>query len=87
MPSAPASTRPAAIKWAAIRLVLQLGCSVLYSDLDVAFLRDPLPLLTKDVDLEAMSDAWDEQLAYGGCFPFEWVRLESMMWKQTDCTL
>ena len=66
VPEAPSATRTAAVKWAAIRELLRLGHSVLYSDVDVALLRDPFSLLRRDADLEAMSTALEEQQAYGG---------------------
>ena len=43
-------------KTLSILRVLQHGYSVLYSDVDIALLRNPLPLLTPNLDLEFASD-------------------------------
>lgn len=46
------------------------GCAVLLSDVDVMWLQNPftLPSLYRDVDVEGMTDGWDDPTAYG----YEW---------------
>ncbi|KAI8475180.1 MAG: nucleotide-diphospho-sugar transferase-domain-containing protein [Monoraphidium minutum] len=65
VPAAPPAARGAAVKWVAIGQLLELGYAVLYSDVDVALLRDPFPLLVRDSDLEAMSGAAGGAAAHG----------------------
>jgi hypothetical protein len=45
---------------------LLLGYSLLLSDVDVIVLQNPFAHLYRDSDLEAMSDGYDPQTAYGG---------------------
>ena len=47
------------------------GCAVLLSDVDVMWLQNPftMPSLYRDVDVEGMTDGWDDPTAYG----YEWV--------------
>lgn len=88
VPDTPPAARKAALKWAALGLVLELGYSVLYSDVDVALLRDPFPLLKRDADAEVMSGAPDAESAYGWCthafgkghFWFARRRAPSQLW-------
>lgn len=42
-----------------------LGCSVLLSDVDIAWMRDPFPALYGDSDVEGMTDGFDDISAYG----------------------
>ncbi len=52
-------------KFKAIRMVLSMGYSVLYTDVDVVLTGNPFDHLMRDVDVEVMSDSWDDSLAYG----------------------
>lgn len=44
---------------------MNLGYSVLLSDVDIVTLANPFHALTRDVDVESMSDGWDDWTAYG----------------------
>ena len=44
---------------------VERGCSVLLTDTDVAYLRNPFPFLFRDSDVESMSDGWDAGSAFG----------------------
>ncbi|PNH05073.1 hypothetical protein TSOC_008702 [Tetrabaena socialis] len=44
---------------------LTLGYSVLLSDVDIVTLQNPFDHLHRDEDVEALSDGYDEQTAYG----------------------
>ena len=52
-------------KFHMLREFLVLGYSVLLSDVDVVTLRNPFDSLHRDVDVEGMSDGFDEKTAYG----------------------
>ncbi|EPS64705.1 hypothetical protein M569_10073, partial [Genlisea aurea] len=54
-----------ALKFRILREFLQLGYSVLLSDVDVIFLQNPFHHLFRDCDLESMSDGHDNMTAYG----------------------
>ena len=58
------------LKFAVLRDFIAAGCSVLLSDVDVVWLQNPftLPSLYRDVDVEGMTDGWDDPTAYG----YEW---------------
>lgn len=57
-----------ALKFQLIKEFLLLGHSVLLSDVDIVTLKNPFDHLYRDEDVEALSDGFDEQTAYG------WVR-------------
>ena len=42
-----------------------MGVGVLFADVDVAFASDPFELLHADSDVEALSEAWEEDDARG----------------------
>tara|TARA_B100000768_G_scaffold135701_1_gene126582 strand:+ start:57 stop:611 length:555 start_codon:yes stop_codon:yes gene_type:complete len=50
-----------------LRDFIVAGCSVLLSDVDVVWLQNPftLPSLYRDVDVEGMTDGWDDPSAFG----------------------
>lgn len=54
-----------ALKFRILTPFLELGYSVLLSDVDVVHLQNPFPHLVRDCDVEAMSDGWDRYTAYG----------------------
>lgn len=54
-----------ALKFRALRPMLELGYSVLLSDVDIVTLDDPFKHLVRDSDVEGLSDGWTEQTAYG----------------------
>lgn len=54
-----------ALKFRILSRFMKLGYSVLLSDVDVVTLDNPFKYLVKDSDVEAMSDGWDHQTAYG----------------------
>jgi len=54
-----------ALKFGIIHEFLELGWSVLLSDVDVVTLQDPFKHLYRDSDVEGMSDGFDERTAYG----------------------
>ena len=55
------------LKFAVLRDFVVAGCSVLLSDVDVLWASNPftLPSLYRDVDVEGMSDGWDDLSAFG----------------------
>lgn len=57
--------QPHAEKHALLRDFLVAGYSVLLSDVDVVFLQNPFDFLHRDCDVEAMSDGYDDDTAYG----------------------
>ena len=48
-----------------IREFLILNVSVLLSDVDILTLKNPFDHLYRDEDVEALSDGFDKQTAYG----------------------
>mmetsp|Transcript_28680 Transcript_28680/g.46010 ORF Transcript_28680/g.46010 Transcript_28680/m.46010 type:complete len:257 (-) Transcript_28680:30-800(-) len=52
-------------KFHMLREFLVLGYAVLLSDVDVVTLRNPFENLYRDVDIEGLSDGFDERSAYG----------------------
>ena len=52
-------------KWALIRSLLELGVTVLYADVDVVLTSRPFELIANDSDVEAVSEAWDNEAARG----------------------
>lgn len=53
------------LKFKILRHFLQLGYSVLLSDVDIVTIQNPFSHLHRDSDIEAMSDGWDNATAYG----------------------
>ncbi|XP_028765852.1 arabinosyltransferase RRA2-like [Neltuma alba] len=53
-----------ALKFRFLREFLQLGYSVLLSDVDVVFLQNPFDHLIRDSDVESMSDGHNNRTAY-----------------------
>lgn len=54
-----------ALKFQLIKEFLLLNTSVLLSDVDILTLKDPFKHLYRDEDVEALSDGFDPQTAYG----------------------
>ncbi|EEE67496.1 hypothetical protein OsJ_24927 [Oryza sativa Japonica Group] len=53
------------LKFRILREFLQLGYSVLLSDIDIIFFQNPFDHLYRDADVESMSDGHDNRTAYG----------------------
>ncbi|XP_038682851.1 arabinosyltransferase RRA3-like [Tripterygium wilfordii] len=53
------------LKFRILREFLQMGYSVLLSDVDIVYLQNPFDHLVRDSDVEAMSDGHDNMTAYG----------------------
>ncbi|CAL0304225.1 unnamed protein product [Lupinus luteus] len=53
------------LKFRILREFLQLGYSVLLSDVDIVYLQNPFDHLYRDSDVESMSDGHDNMTAYG----------------------
>jgi outer membrane murein-binding lipoprotein Lpp len=53
------------LKFRILREFLQLGYSVLLSDVDIVYLQDPFDHFYKDSDVESMTDGHDNLTAYG----------------------
>ncbi|XP_051146710.1 arabinosyltransferase RRA2-like [Andrographis paniculata] len=53
------------LKFRILREFLQLGYSVLLSDVDIVHLQNPFKYLYRDSDIESMSDGHDNETAYG----------------------
>ncbi|PIN12472.1 Fucosylgalactoside 3-alpha-galactosyltransferase [Handroanthus impetiginosus] len=53
------------LKFQILREFLQLGYSVLLSDVDIVFLQNPFDHLYRDSDVESMSDGHNNMTAYG----------------------
>ncbi|XAR72833.1 Fucosylgalactoside 3-alpha-galactosyltransferase [Bertholletia excelsa] len=53
------------LKFHILREFLQLGYSVLLSDVDIVYLQNPFHHLHRDSDVESMSDGHDNMTAYG----------------------
>ncbi|KEH30418.1 nucleotide-diphospho-sugar transferase family protein [Medicago truncatula] len=53
------------LKFHILREFLQLGYSVLLSDIDIVYLQNPFDHLYRDSDVESMSDGHDNMTAYG----------------------
>jgi hypothetical protein len=54
------------MKFQLIREFLVLNTSVLLSDVDILTHKNPFEHLYRDEDVEALSDGFDKQTAYGG---------------------
>jgi len=59
------SHKVSAQKFSIVNEFVERGCSVLLTDTDVAYLRNPFPFLFRDSDVESMSDGWDAGSAFG----------------------
>nr|CAB3454803.1 unnamed protein product [Digitaria exilis] len=53
------------LKFRVLREFLQLGYSVLLSDIDIIFFQNPFDYLYRDSDVESMSDGHNNMTAYG----------------------
>lgn len=53
------------LKFRILREFLQLGYSVLLSDVDIVYLQNPFHYLCRDSDVESMTDGHDNMTAYG----------------------
>ncbi|KAF9611484.1 hypothetical protein IFM89_032454 [Coptis chinensis] len=53
------------LKFRVLREFLQLGYSVLLSDVDIVYLQNPFNHIYRDSDVESMSDGHDNSTAYG----------------------
>lgn len=53
------------VKFRILREFLQLGYSVLLSDVDIVYLQNPFDYLYRDSDVESMSDGHNNMTAYG----------------------
>ncbi|KAH9611052.1 hypothetical protein KSS87_018955 [Heliosperma pusillum] len=53
------------LKFRILREFLQLGYSVLLSDVDIIYLQNPFDYLYRDSDVESMTDGHNNQTAYG----------------------
>ncbi|GLJ55509.1 hypothetical protein SUGI_1191890 [Cryptomeria japonica] len=53
------------LKFAMLREFLQLGYSVLLSDVDIVYLHNPFDFLHRDCDVESMTDGHINMTAYG----------------------
>ncbi|KAG9148084.1 hypothetical protein Leryth_003652 [Lithospermum erythrorhizon] len=53
------------LKFRILREFLQLGYSVLLSDVDIVYLQNPFHHLYRDSDVESMTDGHDNRTAYG----------------------
>jgi len=58
------------LKFEILKEFIKIGVNVLLSDVDIVWMRDPFKndLLYRDVDVEGMSDGWDDRTTYG----FRW---------------
>lgn len=66
------------LKFKILRHFLQLGYSVLLSDVDIVTLQNPFNHLYRDSDIEAMSDGWDNATAYGEQGLLQLLRQQSL---------
>ncbi|XP_038682099.1 arabinosyltransferase RRA3-like [Tripterygium wilfordii] len=53
------------LKFRILREFLQMGYSVLLSDVDIVYLQNPFDHLVRDSDVESMTDGHDNRTAYG----------------------
>lgn len=54
-----------------LRQFLELGYSVLLSEVDIVPLQNPFDHLVRDCDVEGMSDGWNDETQYGYDDPFD----------------
>lgn len=60
-----------AMKFGILKRFLELGWSVLLSDVDIAIFQNPFKHLYRDSDIEGMTDGFDEHTAYGSIEGFD----------------
>ncbi|KDD71506.1 nucleotide-diphospho-sugar transferase, partial [Helicosporidium sp. ATCC 50920] len=60
-----------AMKYEILTEFVQLGWSVLLSDVDVVTIKNPWDHLYRDSDVEGMSDGWDDKTAVGEIYGIE----------------
>lgn len=63
--TAAGSHKISAQKFRIVKEFLEVGCSVLMSDIDIVWIRNPFDAIWRDTDLEGATDGWDEETAYG----------------------
>ncbi|KAF8013598.1 hypothetical protein BT93_I1451 [Corymbia citriodora subsp. variegata] len=63
------------LKFRILREFLQLGYSVLLSDVDIVYLQNPFNHLYRDSDVESMTDGHDNRTAYGFDDVFDELRM------------
>ncbi|XRB24251.1 glycosyltransferase family 77 protein [Pseudoscourfieldia marina] len=59
------SHKISAAKFGILKRFLAYGCSVLLTDTDIVYVKNPFDHLHRDADVEGMSDGWDDSSAYG----------------------
>lgn len=72
------------LKFQILREFLQLGYSVLLSDVDIVYLQNPFEHFHRDLDVESMSDGHDNRTAYGYDYVYDepsmgWARYAHTM--------
>ncbi|KXZ46748.1 hypothetical protein GPECTOR_41g713 [Gonium pectorale] len=60
-----------AMKFGILKNFIELGWSVLLSDVDIAIFQNPFEHLYRDSDVEGMTDGFDEHTAYGSIEGFD----------------
>mmetsp|Transcript_23 Transcript_23/g.50 ORF Transcript_23/g.50 Transcript_23/m.50 type:complete len:368 (+) Transcript_23:166-1269(+) len=60
-----------AMKFGILKYFVELGWSVMLSDVDIAILQNPFEHLYRDSDVEGMTDGFDERTAYGSIEGYE----------------
>jgi hypothetical protein len=60
-----------ALKFGILKSFVELGWSVLLSDIDICVLQNPFNFLYRDSDIEGMTDGFDETTAYGAIEGFD----------------
>jgi hypothetical protein len=60
-----------ALKFGILKNFVELGYSVLLSDIDICVLQNPFKFLYRDSDIEGMTDGFDEVTAYGAIEGFD----------------
>ena len=73
--SAQGNHKVSAQKFSLLRSFVAVGCSVLLTDTDVVYVRNPLPFLYRDADVESMTDGWDADTAFGWLDPLDDVSM------------
>lgn len=63
--AAAGSHKISAQKFRIVKEFLEVGCSVLMSDIDIVWVRNPFKVMWRDTDLEGATDGWDAETAYG----------------------
>ncbi|KAG2497437.1 hypothetical protein HYH03_004592 [Edaphochlamys debaryana] len=60
-----------AMKFGILKHFIELGWSILLSDVDIAIFQNPFEHLYRDSDIEGMTDGFDEATAYGSIEGFD----------------